>query len=116
MYSFGDLVLIKFPFSDLETSKKRPGLVLAKIDFSTRMQLLIVAMITSKLDVIKLKGDVKLKSWQEVGLLHPSIVRLSKIATLEAEVIEKKIGAIANEDLKKVQDNFKSIFKELIKN
>lgn len=114
MYSFGDVVLIKFPFTDLETSKKRPGFVLAKIDLSSKMQLLIVAMVTSKLDVLKLKGDVRLKSWQEVGLLHPSVVRLSKIATLETDIIERKIGSVAQDDLKKIYANFKIVFKELL--
>ena len=114
MYSFGDIVLVRFPFTNLESSKKRPGLVLARIDFSTSVQLYIIAMITSKMDTVKLKGDIKVKLWKEAGLLHPSLVRLSKIATLESEIIEKKMGHFRKEDLVSIKLNFGRIFKELV--
>ncbi len=114
MVSFGDVVLVKFPFSNLESSKKRPGLVLAQIELSSEIQLVIIAMITSKLDTLKLKGDVKLKRWKETGLLHPSIVRISKIATLDSEIIQRKMGQIQKEDLAAIRLNFKKIFKDLI--
>lgn len=114
MFSFGDIVLVRFPFTNLESAKKRPGLVLARIDFSTDIQLYIIAMVTSKLDTVKLKGDVQVKLWKETGLLHPSLVRLSKLATLESEIIEKKMGHFHKEDLAAIKLNFRKIFKELV--
>ncbi len=77
MISFGDVVLVKFHFSNLESTKKRPGLVLGRIDFSVHLQLYIIAMITSKLDTVKLKGDVKLKIYSSArysGLLFLSSI------------------------------------------
>lgn len=114
MYSFGDIVLIRFPFSDIETLKKRPGFVLSRIRFSSKMHLYIIAMITSKTDTIKLNGDVKIGFWEKAGLLHPSQVRLAKIATLEDEIIERQIGTITKDDMENIQESFKKIFKEIL--
>ena len=48
-YKRGDIVLVPFPFTDLSSSKRRPALVISPDDFNTRMQDLVVAVITSQL-------------------------------------------------------------------
>lgn len=37
-------------------------------------------------------GDVLLADWKAAGLLHPSLLRLAKIATIDAELIDKVIA------------------------
>lgn len=108
--AIGDLVLVKFPFTNLNTEKKRPALVLAEVPFAKSLDLLVVALVTSKLDGLKLRGDVRLKDWEGANLLHASLVRLSKIATLEAELIDKKIGSLSSADRKTVKAVFQDIF------
>ena len=93
--SFGDIVLLKFPFSDGGKSKKRPALVLA----DTEDEDVIVCRITSKL--YDSDFDIDIKDWQKCGLKLPSVIRLHKIATLEKSLIDQKIGKI-DEELKKL--------------
>lgn len=47
-------------------------------------------MVTSKMDNLKLKGDLKINDWEKASLLHPSLIRLCKIATIESEIALKK--------------------------
>jgi mRNA interferase MazF len=107
----GSIVLVRFPFTSLEQDKKRPALVLSSIRHSPKIQLVTFAMITSKLDGLDLEGDVKLKEWQKAKLLHPSLVRLSKISTVDAELIERELGALSDTDKKEVAKHFRRLYR-----
>lgn len=106
----GDIVLVRFPFTDLEAAKKRPALVLAHTARSARYQLATVAMITSKVEALKLAGDVPLTKWKQAGLLHPSLLRLSKVATIDAELIAKAVGRLSSSDLDAARQAFQRVF------
>lgn len=107
----GAIVLVKFPFTHLLSTKKRPALVLVHTHHSTKVELVTVAMVTSKVDGIKLPGDVLMENWEKANLLHPSLVRLSKVATLETSLIEKELGTISENDKSSVRAMFKSLYK-----
>ena|SRR3989344_8980487 len=98
----GEIVLIKFPFTDLESTKKRPALVVQHTKLSPKIQMCIVAMVTSKIDGLKFPGDVLLKEWKNAGLLNPSIVRLSKLVTVDFPLIDQKLGSLGKSDLSAV--------------
>lgn len=95
----GDVALVRFPFADVTTSKKRPALVPTVVARSSRYRLVTVAMITSHIEALKLDGDVPVKEWEAAGLLHPSLLRLAKIATVDAELVDKTIGKLSAGDL-----------------
>jgi len=69
----GDVVLVRFVFSDESGVKRRPALVVSTDRYHKGRQEVIVAAITSKI-VRLLMGDHKLRNWKEAGLLHPSTV------------------------------------------
>jgi mRNA interferase MazF len=106
----GDIVLVRFPFTSLESAKKRPCLVLRVSRSPVRAPYLTLAMITSKVDGLKLEGDVEIREWKESHLLHPSLVRLSKVATLDFELVERRLGALRQADLKAVRSSFRKLF------
>ena len=106
----GQIILIKFPFSNLISEKKRPGLVLSQTTLNEKVKLVTIAMITSRVDGLQIPGDIKISNWEEAGLLHPSLVRLSKIATIEHDIIDKILGQLAASDLKSIKSNFKKHF------
>jgi len=90
-YKFGEIVLVKFPFTDNLTFKKRPALVIK----DTQDGDIIVCRITSKpYDTLY---DIELKDWSKCGLQFPSVIRIHKIAALEINTIDKKLGAIGND-------------------
>ena len=49
-YSFGDVVLVNFPFSSNVGIKKRPAVVISKTEFNTKKNDLVLLAITSKID------------------------------------------------------------------
>lgn len=106
----GDVVLVRFPFADVTTAKKRPALVLATTTRATRYRLVTLAMITSQVEALKLEGDVSLEDWKATGLLHPSLLRLAKVATIDAELIDKKIGRLSTKDLTAARRAFRRVF------
>ena len=111
-YSFPDIVLVSFPFTDQITSKKRPILILNTSDFSKHTGLIIVGMITSTLAPLW-PGDYILKEWEKCGLLHPSKIRLGKIATLEMDIVLKKLGSPPSPEIQKIKKIFKNVFSAL---
>lgn len=106
----GDIALVRFPFTELAAAKKRPALVLAQTLRSPRNRLATVAMITSQVDALKLDGDVLLGDWKAAGLLHPSLLRLAKVATIDVELIDKVIGKLSSSDLEAARAAFHRLF------
>ena len=76
----GDIVKVPFPYTDRATRQSRPAFVLAALEDHN---LLWVAMITSA-ENRRWPDDVVIADHQAVGLPAPSVVRPSKIATLDA--------------------------------
>jgi len=100
---FGSIVLLKFPFADGVTYKRRPALVLK--DFGDGD--ILVCRITSK--IYKSKYDIYLNDWEKYGLKLPSVVRIHKMATLEKSMIETVMGQIDEVVLNDVKSLYISI-------
>jgi len=92
----GDVVLIKFPFTDLSGSKLRPAVVL----FDSGNDL-IVAFITGVL-AVKSIGDISLKRNGTNGLKKDSVLKLSKLATLSKDLVAGKIGVFSDEEITEI--------------
>ncbi len=102
---FGEIVLLKFPFTDGEKSKRRPALILA----DTKDEDIIVCRITSKL--YNSDFDFEIKNWGKSGLKLQSVIRLHKIATLEKGLVDQSIGMIDKKLKKLIKQQFGSIIK-----
>lgn len=113
-YKAGEIVLVKFPFTNLEEDKKRPALVLKQVELSARERLIIIAMITSKIDGFEIEGDYSILDWEKAGLLHPSLVRLSKLATVDDILLNRKLGVLSKNDFQKIKKGFHQLFKDWI--
>ena len=99
----GTIVLLKFPFVDNMTYKRRPALVLKDLEDGD----ILVCRITSK--IYKSKYDIYLDDWSKFGLKLPSVVRVHKMATLEKEMIETIMGQIDEKVLNKLKLLYVSI-------
>ena len=91
-FSSGEVVLMSFPFFSFAGMRRRPALVL----LDTGDEDVVVARITSQ--AIRDAFDVELSEWREAGLLLPSVVRLHKLATLEKNMVDRKLGVLMTED------------------
>ncbi len=106
----GAVVLVRFPFSDIASSKQRPALVLSLTGKARSFSLITVAMITSRIDAPKLAGDVTLLDWEKAGLLHSSKARLSKIVTLDTSLVRKELGRLTDRDRQEVRTALQTVF------
>lgn len=110
-----DIVIIPFPFSNLNTKKQRPALILSANSQKSAKTLYICSMITSQIEGETLSGDVLLKDWKAAKLLHLSKVRLSKIVTIEESLIKKELGKLTRKDQNLIKKGFKQVFKDILK-
>ena len=81
-YKFGDIVLVRFPFSDQSGSKQRPAVVVSGNAYNAQSPDVIVMAVTSRLKSLFGIGEVQLVDWQEANLLRPSAIK-PVFATIE---------------------------------
>lgn len=67
-------------------------------------------MITSQVEALALDGDLLLAAWKAAGLLHASLLRLAKIATVDADLIDKVIGKLSAADRNAARNAFLRVF------
>ena len=96
-YSFGDAVLVGFPFTNLQAAKKRPAVVISNTAYQQNRPDVILMAITSQIRQPPTFGEYLLKDWQQAGLLKPSLIK-PLIATLEQEQIVKALGQLSPTD------------------
>ena len=95
---FGDVVLVRFPFTDQATLKKRPSVVVSSAAYNRVKPDLILMAVTSQFRPVPTLGEVWLQDWQAAGLLKPSVVK-PLIVSLEQRLILRQLGALAPNDL-----------------
>lgn len=95
-----DAVVVPFPFTDRQTSKRRPALVVSSSDFNDGHPQSILAMITSVR--APWPSDVALQDWQRAGLNVPCKVRF-KLFTVDDLLIVRRIGSLSTKDARAVR-------------
>ena len=101
----GDIVLIRFPQTDLQRGKLRPALILAVAPGHHAD--LLLALISSRtyqavpqFDEIIDPADL---DYADTGLKAQSVVRLARLACVEDSVISARLGSISPQRLQKVK-------------
>ncbi len=111
MHKLGDIVLTPFPFTDLSTNKVRPALVLGTQDKGDDVTVCFISSILQgrvhKFEVVINEED---KDFLKTGLKLKSIIKTTKIATLDKAVILGKIGKLDSKNIHKVKTILKAYF------
>ena len=97
----GDILLITFPFTDLSGSKLRPTVVLAHTELDVT-----VCFITTQLQWQD-PTDVQLLSTTFNGLRKQSLIRTSKIATLDKTLAKVLLGRLTQFELNDLNSKLK---------
>lgn len=100
----GDIILITFPFTDLNGSKLRPSLVLAD---NTRD--VTVAFITTQLKWQE-PTDLLLTPALNNGLKKASLVHTGKLATLDKLLIKGRMGRLTIQEIGDLDQRLKLLF------
>jgi mRNA interferase MazF len=95
----GDIVLVLFPHSDLQTAKTRPALVVQADNLNSGLPQVIVAMISSRMfraahpsRVTILLASVEGRG---SGLLGDSVIMSDNLATIATAAVHRVIGSIS---------------------
>ncbi len=108
-YRRWDIILVPFPFTDLTAAKKRPALVVSPDESNRYGADLVIAFITSHMDVSPRIGDYRIRSWKESGLPKESLLRM-KFATIDRGIVVKRIGRLHHEERDGVREVLSEFF------
>lgn len=99
----GDILLIKFPFTDLNGSKLRPAVVLAEANLD-----ITVSFITTQIQWEE-PTDILLIPNPTNGLKKQSLIRTSKIATIDRGLAKGLLGKLNQNELTDLNNKLKSL-------
>lgn len=85
----GDIILVIFPFTNLSGTKLRPSVILSETN-----QDVTVSFITTQMEWQE-PIDILLQPTEENGLRKASLIRVSKIATLDKSLIKGVMGKLS---------------------
>lgn len=102
----GDIVLIRFPQSDLQIGKLRPALIVAVAP--GRHADLLLSLVSSRIYQAVPQFDEIIEpsdsDYAATGLKTRSVIRLARLATVEASVINARLGQISAKRLGDITD------------
>ena len=101
----GDIVLIPFPFTDLTGVKNRPALILVETDSD-----ITVSFITTQVKWEE-DFDVRLEPTKENGIKKTSLIRLSKLSTIDKDLVIGRLGRLTDIETERVNRNLIKLFR-----
>ncbi|MBN8280191.1 MAG: type II toxin-antitoxin system PemK/MazF family toxin [Gammaproteobacteria bacterium] len=105
---FCDVVLVRVPYTDQSETKLRPAVVVSSTCYQRSRADVILMAITSRTDGPLRFGDVELAEWDAAGLRKPSRVK-PVIATLQRDLVRRRLGHLGPEDRAAVRDSLSGI-------
>ncbi|OAB59467.1 hypothetical protein AY600_15005 [Phormidium willei BDU 130791] len=109
-YEFGDIVLVPFPFTNQQATKKRPAVVISSVNYNINREDVIIMAVTSQIYEPLRFGEIRIAKWQEGWLLKPSVVK-PIIATLEQDLIIRMLGKLDKDDRESLLKSLRQFLK-----
>jgi mRNA interferase MazF len=97
LFKAGDVVRVLFPHVETDAHRYRPALVVTHKPIGPNGFLIWVAMITNA-QRKRWSGDIVIEDHQAAGLPIASMVRTTKLATLEAASADR-LGSLSTSDI-----------------
>lgn len=101
-YSKNDVILVRYPFADLSSSKVRPAVVISTPHLSEDI---FVVPLTSK-TISLLPGEFVLVGWSDAELNVVTAVKRG-IYTVNKSLIIKKVGELSTSDTKSLESSLR---------
>jgi mRNA interferase MazF len=98
-YTRGEVVLVRYPFSDLSGSKIRPAVIVNAPHTSKDV---FILPLTSKTKPL-LPGEFVLRDWSQAGLNVETAVKRG-IYTVHQNLIVQRVGKLSDSDLKELDN------------
>lgn len=103
----GEVVVVRFPFSNLSGQKRRPALVIAAAEFENY----ILCQITSKRYTSQRAIALEADDFLAGALPVASFIRPDKLFTADVNLIEKRVGQLKKRKLATVLLEVRNLFK-----
>jgi len=101
-----DLVLLSYPFSNLEDRKVRPALVISNDLFNRKSQDCILVPLTSLIKNEPYSIIINQKNLRNGKLIKTSRIKVDKIFSIQKDLIKMKIGSLDGETFDRVKKEF----------
>lgn len=92
--SLGDVVLVRFPFTDLTATNKRPAIVISPAAYQHAHGDIVIVALTGQ---DQEDPRLEIKSWGTAGLAKRTWVK-PLIGTIAFDLIERRIGELQKPD------------------
>jgi mRNA interferase MazF len=102
-HSFGDVVLVPFPFTDQSGTKKRPAVIVSGRGYNASRRDIIIMAITSQVRQPLGFAEALVTDWQAAGLIKPSMLK-PVFTTIEQELVVGTMGKLSSGDLVSLRD------------
>jgi mRNA interferase MazF len=107
-FSRGDVVLVRYPFTDLSSSKTRPAVVVSGSLYQAQQPDLMLAALTSNVAAATETLDYVLQDWKSANLRFPTAFK-PVVATLELGLVVFTIGALSGRDLIEIENRLRDV-------
>ena len=107
MFEKYKIVLTPFPFTDLSSSKVRPAVIISEKLLGDDV---VIVFISSRTPKTKDNYFVTIKKDSTNNLKSDSVIRMSKIATVDKKIILGEIGDLDTKYRKKIDKKLKTLF------
>ena len=99
MISEGDILLFRFPQSDLGVGKLRPALLIKRIhgDFDDCLVCMISTQTRHQIAGLEIVLPETMPGFEGTGLKKESLVRTSRLAVVQSSIFSGKLGSLPNE-------------------
>ena len=105
-FTVGQVISSSFPFSDLSTSKKRPAIIVAVVDFDN----IILCQVTSKPYSSTRAIALSSTDFESGGLSRESFIRPDKLFTADSTVVDNIHGILKEEKTQKILEALRRLF------
>ena len=101
-FDFGDVILVRFPFTDQSSAKQRPAVVINSASYGQQRPDVILMAITSQVHPATMLGEATLTDWKSAGLLKASALK-PIVTTVQKRLIRRRLGQLGAEDRKRLE-------------
>lgn len=101
-FSKNEVILVRYPFSDLTAAKVRPAVVVGALDRSPDY---LIVPLTSRTNRLA-KGEFTLGDWRSAGLNLPTAVKRG-VYTIHNKNILKSVGHLSAADALQLQQSLR---------
>ena len=111
MVKRGDIVLIKYPFTDLSGSKVRPAVIVSPDDFINKNDDILCLFISSSIPDHALSTDYILENtspfFSQTGLKVTSVFKCHKLALLNKSLVIRSLGNLHQNIMNEINNKLK---------